>query len=192
MANILSRQIRNVCLLGHGGSGKTSLAEALLYYAKDTDRLGKISEGNTVCDFDPEEIRREMSVSASIAPIFYDNKKINFIDTIMINQSIGVINPAVSCCKVHLGVTIFLFVHNYLLLKLTIIQRTIESTHTNQLFMASLFCNLPLLQYQNTVSILYGGKTMSNNKTGTVTHKLTHSLLNLNLCTRVYIRGCFI
>ncbi len=81
MADILSRQIRNVCLLGHSGSGKTSLAEALLYYTKQTDRLGKISEGNTVCDFDPEEIKREMSVSSAIAPVFYDNKKINFIDT---------------------------------------------------------------------------------------------------------------
>ncbi len=81
MANILSRQIRNVCLLGHGGSGKTSLAEALLYWAKETDRLGKTSEGNTVCDYDLEEIKREMSISASVAPVFYDNKKINFIDT---------------------------------------------------------------------------------------------------------------
>ncbi len=81
MANILSRQIRNVCLLGHGGVGKTSLVEAALWWAKQTDRLGKVAEGNTVCDYDPEEIKREMSISASIAPIFYDNKKINFIDT---------------------------------------------------------------------------------------------------------------
>ena len=76
MANILSRQIRNVCLLGHGGSGKTSLVEAMLYYAKETGRLGKTTEGNTVCDFDPEEIKREMSISAAVAPIFYDNKKL--------------------------------------------------------------------------------------------------------------------
>ncbi|MBQ9976874.1 MAG: elongation factor G [Clostridia bacterium] len=113
MANILSRQIRNVCLLGHGGSGKTSLAEALLYYTKQTDRLGKISEGNTVCDFDPEEIKREMSISASIAPVFYDNKKINFIDTpgyldfnAEIKQALRVVRNAVIVIDAKAGVEV--------------------------------------------------------------------------------------
>ncbi len=113
MANILSRQIRNVCLLGHGGSGKTSLAEALLYYTKGTDRLGKTSEGNTVCDFDPEEIKREMSISSSVAPIFYDNKKINFIDTpgyldfnAEIKQALRVVRNAVIVIDAKAGVEV--------------------------------------------------------------------------------------
>ncbi len=113
MANILSRQIRNVALLGHGGSGKTSLAEAILYFAKETDRLGKTTEGNTVCDFDPEEIKREMSISASIAPVFYDNKKINFIDTpgyldfnAEIKQALRVVRNAVIVIDAKAGVEV--------------------------------------------------------------------------------------
>ncbi|HBE12835.1 MAG TPA: hypothetical protein DCY74_01555, partial [Clostridiales bacterium] len=49
MATITTQNIRNICLLGHGGSGKTSLVEAMLYYTKGTDRLGKVIDGNTVC-----------------------------------------------------------------------------------------------------------------------------------------------
>lgn len=73
--------IRNVCFLGHGGNGKTSLVEAMLYLAKETDRLGKISDGNTVSDFDAEEIRRKFSLSATVTPFLWKNKKINCIDT---------------------------------------------------------------------------------------------------------------
>ncbi len=73
--------IRNVALVGHGGSGKTSLAEAMLFFAKATDRLGKIADGNTICDFDSEEIKRKSSLNIALAPLEYENTKINLIDT---------------------------------------------------------------------------------------------------------------
>lgn len=83
MANLSAdtKNIKNVCLLGHGGNGKTSLAEAMLFLAKETDRLGKISDGNTVCDYDAEEIKRKFSLSTSVAPLFWKGSKINIIDT---------------------------------------------------------------------------------------------------------------
>lgn len=73
--------IRNICLLGHGGSGKTSLAEALLFRAGMTDRLGKITEGNTVGDSDPEEIKRQYSISDSTMYFEFNDVKTNLIDT---------------------------------------------------------------------------------------------------------------
>ena len=76
-----TKQIRNVCFLGHGGSGKTSVAEAMLYIAKETDRLGTTSDGNTVCDYDPEEIKRGFSLQDAVAPVMWKNAKINVIDT---------------------------------------------------------------------------------------------------------------
>ena len=81
MEKIHSRDIRNVCLLGHGACGKTSLAEAMLYVEKQTDRLGKTPDGNTVCDYDPEEIKRGFSLQAAIAPLTHNGTKINIIDT---------------------------------------------------------------------------------------------------------------
>ncbi len=81
MSKFATAQIRNVCLLGHGGSGKTSLAEAMLYLSKATDRLGKPSEGNTVCDFDSEEIKRGFSIQSAIAPAVWKDVKINILDT---------------------------------------------------------------------------------------------------------------
>ncbi len=81
MAKIEASKIRNVALLGHGGSGKTTLAEAMLFLTGGTDRFGKVVEGNTVCDYDAEEIKRGFSLSASIAPIMWKNTKINLIDT---------------------------------------------------------------------------------------------------------------
>ena len=76
-----AKDIRNICLLGHGGNGKTSLVESMLYLTGGTDRLGKVTDGNTVCDYDPEEIKRKISISLSIAPIEFKGVKINVIDT---------------------------------------------------------------------------------------------------------------
>ena len=75
------QNIRNVCLLGHGGNGKTALAESLLYMTGAIDRMGKAADGNTVCDYDAEEIRRQISVSTSVAPLEYKGCKINLLDT---------------------------------------------------------------------------------------------------------------
>lgn len=74
-------QIRNVGLFSHGGSGKTSLTEALLHAAKATTRIGRVEDGNTVTDFDPDEIKRVMSISVSIAPIEWRDTKINLLDS---------------------------------------------------------------------------------------------------------------
>ena len=73
--------IRNICLLGHGGSGKTSLVESMLYITGVTDRLGKPADGNTVCDYDPEEIKRQISISLAMTPVQYNGVKINVLDT---------------------------------------------------------------------------------------------------------------
>lgn len=81
MRQYLAGRIRNIALTGHSGSGKTSLTEALLFKAGATDRLGKVADGNTVSDYDLEEIKRQVSVSTSIAPFAWGSTKINLIDT---------------------------------------------------------------------------------------------------------------
>lgn len=81
MGKVITKDLRNIALLGHGSSGKTSVAEAMLFISGATDRLGKTPEGNTVCDYDAEEIKRGFSLSASIAPVMWQNIKINLIDT---------------------------------------------------------------------------------------------------------------
>ena len=74
------QNIRNVCLLGHGGSGKTALTESLLYMTGAIDRMGKATDGNTVCDYDPEEVKRQISISTAVAPLEYKGCKINVLD----------------------------------------------------------------------------------------------------------------
>ena len=73
--------IRNVALLGHGGNGKTSLVESMLYMMGVLDRQGKTPDGNTVCDYDAEEIKRQISISTAVAPVEYNGCKINVLDT---------------------------------------------------------------------------------------------------------------
>ncbi|MDE6281895.1 MAG: GTP-binding protein, partial [Oscillospiraceae bacterium] len=75
------RNIRNICLLGHSGSGKTTLAESLLYVTGAIDRMGKTPDGNTTCDCDPEEVKRQISISLAVAPVEYKGCKINVLDT---------------------------------------------------------------------------------------------------------------
>ena len=76
-----AKDIRNIAVAGHGGRGKTTLAEAMLYTAKATDRLGRVADGTTVLDFDAEEKRRKTSVSTAVAAIEWNGAKINIIDT---------------------------------------------------------------------------------------------------------------
>ena len=75
-----ANDIRNICLLGHGGSGKTTLAEQMLFMTKGTDRLGRTADGNTVCDYDAEEIKRQISISLAFAPVRYKDVRINVMD----------------------------------------------------------------------------------------------------------------
>ena len=89
-------EIRNVVLLGHGGSGKTSLAEAMAYVSGATNRMGKITDGNTISDFDKEEQKREFSISTSLIPIEWEKAKINILDTPGYFDFFGEVEEAVS------------------------------------------------------------------------------------------------
>ena len=89
-------EIRNVVLLGHGGSGKTSLVEAMAYVSGATNRLGTIDGGNTISDFDKEEQKRKFSTSTSLVPIEWEKAKINILDTPGYFDFIGEVEEAVS------------------------------------------------------------------------------------------------
>ena len=73
-------KIRNVVLLGHGGCGKTSLVEAMAYVSGLTTRIGKVTDGNTISDYDKEEIKRKFSISTSVIPLIWQDCKINILD----------------------------------------------------------------------------------------------------------------
>ena len=75
-----TKDIRNVALLGHGNTGKTSLAESMLFVTGAVDRQGRVSDGNTVCDYDAEEISRQITISMSVAPVSVGSSKINVLD----------------------------------------------------------------------------------------------------------------
>ena len=74
-------KIRNVVLLGHGGSGKTTIVEAMAYLSGITNRMGNVTDGNTISDYDKEEIKRGFSISTSVVPIEWRETKINLLDT---------------------------------------------------------------------------------------------------------------
>ena len=76
-----AKDIRNIALAGHGGRGKTTLAEAMLFLAKASDRLGRVAEGTSMLDYDPEEKRRRATVSTAVAPLVWKGIKINLLDT---------------------------------------------------------------------------------------------------------------
>lgn len=89
-------KIRNVVLLGHGGSGKTSLTEAMAYLAGITSRMGKVTDGNTISDFGKEEQKRQFSISTSVVPIEWEGYKINILDTPGYFDFVGEVEEAVS------------------------------------------------------------------------------------------------
>ena len=91
-----TEKIRNVVLLGHSGCGKTSLVEAMAYLAGITNRMGTVNDGNTISDFDKEEIKRQFSIHTSVVPIEWDNVKINILDTPGFFDFVGEVEEAVS------------------------------------------------------------------------------------------------
>ena len=105
--------IRNICLLGHSGSGKSALAESLLYMTGAIDRMGKNADGNTVCDYDPEEVRRNISISTAVVPLEYNNAKINLLDTPgafdfsgAVMEALRAADAAILVCSAKDGITV--------------------------------------------------------------------------------------
>ena len=93
-------QIRNVVLLGHGGAGKTTVAEAMALITGITKRMGKVTDGNTISDYDKEEIKRQFSISTSLIPLEYTGEngpiKINLLDTPGFFDFVGEVEEAIS------------------------------------------------------------------------------------------------
>ena len=111
MADYKTKDIRNIALLGHGGEGKTTLVEAMLFAAGITDRQGKVEDGTTVTDFEPEEIRRKFSISAACAPVDWNEKMLNIIDVPgyfdFVAEQAGPLRVVETACIVVNGVTGF-------------------------------------------------------------------------------------
>ncbi len=93
------KDIRNIAVLGHGSEGKTTLVESMLYVTGAIDRQGRVEDGNTVSDYDPEEKKRTISISASVAPVEIHGKKINFIDVPGYFDFIGEASGALAACE---------------------------------------------------------------------------------------------
>lgn len=97
-----AEKIRNIGLFSHGGAGKTSLTEAMLFVSHATTRLGRVEEGNTVSDWDPDEIKRGISISASVAPVEWRDHKVNIIDAPGYSDFLGEIKAAMRVCDLAL------------------------------------------------------------------------------------------
>ena len=113
MTTMITKNIRNICFLGHGGSGKTALTESLLYMTGAISRIGRAADGNTVCDYDPEEIKRQISISTAVAPLEYNGCKINVLDTPgnfdfsgAVMEALRAADAAVIVCSAKDGITV--------------------------------------------------------------------------------------
>lgn len=102
MKEFVAESIRNIAFIGHGGSGKTSICELLLYTAGETNRIGKIEEGNTISDFTPNEIERQISISSTALNVEWKNSKVNILDTPGYTDFIGHVNASL-----HVSDTVF-------------------------------------------------------------------------------------
>lgn len=98
MKEYTSDAIRNIALIGHGGSGKTSLSEVFLYNTKEINRIGKIEEGNTVSDYSPNEIDKQISIATSLMHLEWNNVKINVLDTPGFSDFVGDVKSALKVC----------------------------------------------------------------------------------------------
>ena len=109
MADYQPKDIRNIAFLGHGSEGKTTLTESMLFAAGHIDRQGRVEDGNTVSDFDPEEIKRSISINTSVAPVEWKGTKVNIIDVpgyfdfvgemmgpVRVTQTVGIVINAVN------------------------------------------------------------------------------------------------
>lgn len=99
MKDYQSKEIRNIVIIGHQGSGKTTLTESMLYVAKNISKKGEVDKKNTVSDFLPEEQQRLSSLSTSIIPVEYNGYKLNFLDTPGNDEFVGELNQALSVVK---------------------------------------------------------------------------------------------
>ncbi|MGQ0824096.1 MAG: elongation factor G [Actinomycetota bacterium] len=104
MKTFPTAKIRNVALVGHGGAGKTTLAEALLFVAGATTRMGRVEDGTTVCDFDAEEQKRQISVSLALAPFELEGHKVNLLDAPGYADFVGDVGAALSAVDLALFV----------------------------------------------------------------------------------------
>ncbi|MEG0803355.1 MAG: elongation factor G [Pygmaiobacter sp.] len=111
--NYTQENIRNLLLAGHSGTGKTTLAESLIYYTKGTDRFGRVEDGNTVCDFDPEEVKRRASLAIAVAPVEYSGTKLNLVDApglfdfeLGVHEGIEAVESVVICVSARDGLEV--------------------------------------------------------------------------------------